>query len=211
MEERVERSGGYYERVDKNTKSASLCSALIDQLEAKLADLEDRNRRSNLRMVGLEKNSECSDAAAFLMKSLPRWFPFLADKEIEVMHDHRIYNSVLKTLIFNLLQYSDSQSILQAARKNPLTLSGKEIKLFPDYSNYTAQCRKGFSQLIGWARPQGLQTFPKNICLKLQQTLRSSWIFWGLLVWAQCPSSSLKGWNMMEEDLSPGTSDWSSS
>ncbi|RXM35081.1 hypothetical protein EOD39_4345 [Acipenser ruthenus] len=75
-------------------------------------------------MVGLEENSEGSDAAAFLMKSLPQWFPSLADKEMEVMRDHRIYNSGLKTLIFNLLQYSDRQSILQVARKNPLTLSG---------------------------------------------------------------------------------------
>ncbi|MGH0132508.1 UNVERIFIED_CONTAM: hypothetical protein FKN15_036778 [Acipenser sinensis] len=92
-----------------------------------MADLEDRNRCPNLRMVGLEENSEGSDAVAFLMKFLPQWFQSLADKKIEVMCAHCIYNGQPKTndrprnLIFNLLQYSDRQSILQAARKNPLS------------------------------------------------------------------------------------------
>ncbi|MGH0117591.1 UNVERIFIED_CONTAM: hypothetical protein FKN15_005093 [Acipenser sinensis] len=206
-------------RVDKHTKSASLCSTRLDQLEAKTADLEDRNRRPNLRMVGLEENSEGPDAAAFLMKSLPQWFPSLADKKIDVMLAHCIYNGRPKTndrprtRIFNLLRYSDHQSILQAARKNPLYLSGKEIKFFPDYSNCMAQHHKGFSQLIGRV-PLNLSTTLKNICLKQQQTLRSSWIRWGLLV-RYGPNILLlplpKGWKTMEEDPSPAASDLSSS
>ncbi|MGH0139897.1 UNVERIFIED_CONTAM: hypothetical protein FKN15_070220, partial [Acipenser sinensis] len=180
------------------------------KLEAKMADLEDRNRRPNLHMVGLEQNSEGSDAAAFLMKSLPQWFPSLADKKMELMHAHRIYNGWPKTnvrprtLIFHLFRYSDHQSILQAARKNPLSLSGKEIKLFPDYSNYTAQRHKGFSQLIGQARSQRLQTFllyPTTLKLihnseeHLFKTAADHEEFLDLLgssgsVWAQRPSSS---------------------
>ncbi|MGH0176482.1 UNVERIFIED_CONTAM: hypothetical protein FKN15_073076 [Acipenser sinensis] len=153
-----------------------------------------------------------------------RWSPSLADKKTVVMRAHCIYNGWPKTndkhrtLIFNLLRYSNRQSILQASSKNPLSLSGKEIKFFPDYSNYTAQRCKGFSQLIGWARSQGLQTFLKNNseehlfktgadAEEFLDSLGSSG-----LVWAQCPSSSSpeKGWNMMEEDPSPGASDLSS-
>ncbi|RXM96667.1 Protein MEMO1 [Acipenser ruthenus] len=72
---------GLCDRVDKNTKSAYLCSTRIDQSEAKMADLEHRNRCPNLRMVALEENHEGSDAVAFLMKSLPQWFQSLADKK----------------------------------------------------------------------------------------------------------------------------------
>ncbi|RXM35101.1 hypothetical protein EOD39_13384 [Acipenser ruthenus] len=102
-------------RVDKNTKLASLCSTRIDQLEAKLADIEDRNRRPNLAC------------------------------------------------------------------------------------NYMAQCRKGLP----------LSTILKNICLKQQQMLRSSWIRWGLLV-RSGPNVLLlplpKGWNMKEEDSNSSSS-----
>lgn len=156
---------GLEKKVEKNARQASLFCDRIDLVEAKMADLEDRSRRANIRVVGLSEGSEGSDAVAFLKRSLTSWFPVL-DKNIEIMRAHRTYsgkNANLpdrpRVLIFSLLRYTDRQSILQAARKKPLVVDGKEVRFFADYSKYTAQRRKKFAHLIGRARSSGIQTF----------------------------------------------------
>ncbi|MGH0134895.1 UNVERIFIED_CONTAM: hypothetical protein FKN15_004461 [Acipenser sinensis] len=129
--------------VNHNKTAITSCEARTDCLESKMADREDRGRRNNLRQVGLKEGDEGSDPIEFLTKSLPLWFPSLSGRAIEIMHAHRIYSYQAKSrdkpcrLIFNLLKYSDRQTILQAARKG----SSHSVAC----SNFTAQCREAFS------------------------------------------------------------------
>ncbi|RXM34544.1 hypothetical protein EOD39_14034 [Acipenser ruthenus] len=51
------------------------CNARIDAMQDKVADLEDRNRRCNIRLVGLPEGVESDDPVRFLQKEIPRWFP----------------------------------------------------------------------------------------------------------------------------------------
>ncbi|KAJ8403563.1 hypothetical protein AAFF_G00348890 [Aldrovandia affinis] len=82
------------------------------------------------------------------------------------MRAHRIYGDKSdnpsdrpRTLIFSLLRYPDRQTVLQAARKFPLIVDGKEISFFTDYSKHTAQSQKNFFQLIKRAYDNGVHAF----------------------------------------------------
>ncbi|MGH0138112.1 UNVERIFIED_CONTAM: hypothetical protein FKN15_016099 [Acipenser sinensis] len=136
-----------------------------DRLESKMADLEDRARQNNLRLVGLKEGDKGSDPTEFLTKSLHLWFPSLSGRAIEIMRAHHIYPSQDKTrnklctLIFNLLKYSDRQAILHAARKDSSRSVPGNIRFFPDFSNFTAQRCKAFSHHIGFAPSRALQAF----------------------------------------------------
>ncbi|KAJ8378291.1 hypothetical protein AAFF_G00244260 [Aldrovandia affinis] len=130
-----------------------------------MADLEDRTKRNNQRLVGLPEGSEGDDAVSYLQISIPKWFPSLAGREFEVMWAHRVYGGGAekavrpRTLILSLLRYSDWQVILRACRAEPLCLTAKDIRFFPISSNYTGQRIRAFSPLVHLAKERGIQAF----------------------------------------------------
>ncbi|KAI4824556.1 hypothetical protein KUCAC02_013060 [Chaenocephalus aceratus] len=94
----------------------------LDMMQLKLADMEDRSRRCNVRNL-----------------------------KGELMRAHRIYSDdrkkqvgATRTLIFNVLRYTTRQDILRAAKKAPLTIDGRRIHFSPDYSSYTVKRRQAF-------------------------------------------------------------------
>lgn len=76
--------------VKGNSSLLSHHEDVLKQLQLKLADMEDRNRRCNLRIVGLAEGVEGSNAVQFLTNSLPEWFPSLGDHNGEIMRAHQI-------------------------------------------------------------------------------------------------------------------------
>ncbi|CAB1413355.1 unnamed protein product [Pleuronectes platessa] len=63
----------------------------LEAMRAKLADMEDRGRRCNVRINGLPEGAEGSNAIQFLIQNLPKWFPSLVNLQGEIMRAHRIY------------------------------------------------------------------------------------------------------------------------
>lgn len=151
--------------IESNSSTLLSHDQTLHAMELKLADMEDRNRRCNIRVTGLEEGLEGSSATQFLARSLPKWFPILDGRQIEIMRAHRIYNDnarnrgVSRTLIFNVLRYPTRQAILQAARKDPLTIGGRRIRFSPDYSSFTVKRRQSFHQAMDAARAKGLDFF----------------------------------------------------
>ncbi|MGH0137496.1 UNVERIFIED_CONTAM: hypothetical protein FKN15_063880 [Acipenser sinensis] len=146
-----------------NKKAIIACEARMDRIEAMMADLENRNLRNNLCLIGLKEGDEGSNPIDFLSKTLPLCFPTLSGKTIEIMRAHRIYSDQSKsrdrprTLIFKLLRYSHRQAVLQAARKNASQSTAGNIRVYPDYKNIMAQCHRALSHPITFARSRGLQ------------------------------------------------------
>lgn len=151
--------------VEANCDTLKDHSHTLRAMEAKLADLEDRNRRCNIRVIGLPERAEGSNATQFLSRSLPEWFPTLRGLQIEIMRAHRIYSDnasnrgANRTLIFNTLRYPTRQAILAASRKNPLSIDGRRIRFSPDYSNHTVKRRQAMHQAMNAARAKGLDFF----------------------------------------------------
>lgn len=151
--------------VGTNSSALDIQGQALNVMERKLADMEDRNRRCNIRVTGLEEGLEGSNAIQFLTRSLPKWFPALAGLPIEIMRAHRIYNDssrnrgISQTLIFNVLRYPSRQAILNAARKDPLSINGRKIRFSPDYSSFTVNRRQAFHKAMDTARAKGLDFF----------------------------------------------------
>uniref|UniRef100_A0A8B9GUN5 L1 transposable element RRM domain-containing protein n=1 Tax=Astyanax mexicanus TaxID=7994 RepID=A0A8B9GUN5_ASTMX len=161
-------------QIKRNTKETTQersCTAKLaenlNKLRAKLAELEDRSRRNNLRLVGLPEGLEGDDAIGFIQKHLPVWIPSLAGRAFEIERAHRVYSGASNTafkpgsLIFKLLRYNDRQLNLAAYRKagSPLVHAQAKLLLFADYSKATAVKQKVFAPHVASLRQRGADTF----------------------------------------------------
>ncbi|KAL1282855.1 hypothetical protein QQF64_001658 [Cirrhinus molitorella] len=139
----------------------------VTALEQQVVDLQDRSRRSNLRLIGLPEGAEKDDPVGFLKRSLPTWLPSLAGKEIEVERAHRVYTRMSsdrakpRVFLFKLLRYMDRELILRAARLHaPVKSSdGATLSFFPDFSPVTAKRRSAFASVRKEMREVGIQNF----------------------------------------------------
>ena len=77
--------------VDSTSRTLDRHDQALQALDLKLADLEDRDRRCNIRITGLEEGLVGSNATHFFTHALRKWFPTLCDVRIEIMRAHRIY------------------------------------------------------------------------------------------------------------------------
>ena len=139
----------------------------------KVAEMGDRSRRSNLRLVGLPESAEGGNAIQFLQDNLPVWIPSLAGEKILIQRAHGIFttrdnSSRPRTLIFRLFHYQDREKILNGARallsapthqtSSEGWTSTSKLLFLPDYSNDTAQRRKAFDAVRKLAN-RGLRPF----------------------------------------------------
>lgn len=138
----------------------------IDELCSKVADMEDRSRRSNLRLVGLREGAEGDNCIAFLKANLSTWIPSVANRDIKIERAHRLYAdrntnvSRPRTIIFKLLDYSDRQAILNGARAVfPVKHGTDTLRFFPDFSADTTKKRKAFAEVRKRIEASGIQTF----------------------------------------------------
>lgn len=150
--------------VGANTNKLAEHDTDLEAVRVKLADMEDRSRRCNVRIIGLPEGTEGSNAIQFLTQNLPKWFPSLSDLQGEIMRAHRIYstgatNVRARTLIFCCLRYTVRQGILAAARKNPPVIAGRKLRFSPDYSAHTLRRRLAFSSTMNQARASGIEFF----------------------------------------------------
>ncbi len=81
-------------RLDVESNSEKLVSqeAMLETMQLKLADMEDRSRRCNVCITRLPEGHEGSNAVQFLTKSLPKWFPTLGNLKGDIMHAYRVYS-----------------------------------------------------------------------------------------------------------------------
>ncbi|KAG8551097.1 hypothetical protein GDO81_018460 [Engystomops pustulosus] len=137
----------------------------IEQLTATLADriedLENRSRRSNLRLVGLPENVQGGSLRKIFEEDLPRALGVGPRKLVE--RAHRIGPPGVnggegttteaaqrpRQVIAKYLNYADKEEILRAYRnlRAPLFIRGQKVLLFADFSVAVMRKRKLFSPL----------------------------------------------------------------
>lgn len=112
-------------------------------LARKVEDLENRSRRNNVRLVGLEEKKEGRDMCAFLATWIPEVLGadnFPAPMPIERAHRvgalrHDGPNQRSREIIIKFLNFTDKMQVMRAARKmNTLIYEGKKVMFFPDFS-----------------------------------------------------------------------------
>lgn len=125
----------------------------LASLSHKLDDLENRSRRSNLRLVNLPEKVENPDAVAFLEKWLPEALgpaTFPAPPIIERAHripgrSQSSRSSPPRVLIMKFLNFQDKVRVMRAARvKGKIMYGDQEVRFFPDLSADLHRQRRRF-------------------------------------------------------------------
>lgn len=159
---------------DTEDTTAQLKSKVTD-LETKMKvltekneDLENRSRRSNIRLIGLPENTEGKDAETFL----ERWLPDVLGAEIfpspvRIERAHRIPSGSVKStspaspprpLILKFLNFRDKVRVMKAAQeKGKVMHENRQVKFFSDFSAEVQRQRKAYDSVKQILRSQGIQ------------------------------------------------------
>ncbi len=135
----------------------------LERLTEKMTDMEDRNRRNNVRLVGLPEGAEGSNVAGFLRVDLSKWIPSLGGRDIEIDRAHRVCDGGRgRVLSTSVLGWRDRSGILGGARRAyPVGCAQDSVTLlfFPDFSPATTIGRGAFGPVLERMTSLGLRPF----------------------------------------------------
>ena len=124
-----------------------------ENIHNKLVELEDRSRRSNIRIDGIKEHNkvgweECERRVHSMLKELLH----IGNVEIERAHRAgRKNRNKLTTIVCKLLQFKDKQNILRKAK----LLIGTNIFINEDYCQDTVDYGKELWEEVKVLRSQG--------------------------------------------------------
>lgn len=136
----------------EKTKIAAL-EKRVSELTSKVDDLENRSRRSNLRLVNLPEKIEKGNAAAFLENWLPTVLgPETFPAPLIIERAHRLpgapHSSAPRVMIMKFLNFQDKSRVMQAARKKgKIMFEGHQVMFFQDISTELHKKRKRFDDV----------------------------------------------------------------
>lgn len=121
----------------------------VAQVRMKNEDLEGRQRRNNIRIVGVKEGpGSCSTTSVskLLREALN------LDKDILVDRSHRGMgqnkHGKPRVIVARLHYYQDCLNVLRRARERaPLRYQGEQISIFPDYTETVAKARAAFNNV----------------------------------------------------------------
>nr|XP_014349720.1 PREDICTED: uncharacterized protein LOC106705277 [Latimeria chalumnae] len=133
---------------------------IIENITAKLDDLENRSRHNNLRIVGLPERVEGRDTTSFVQKLLAD----LLNNELDPVGEraHRSLrpklgpNEKSRTIILKMLKSLDKEKLVIAARKKgQLEYRGQKFYIFQDFLADLLRRRAEYNDL--WSKLQTAQ------------------------------------------------------
>lgn len=136
--------------VCQTKKDANNYIAELHKLQLRADELEDRERRKNIRIVNL---------------------PMGIEKDNAVPENHAAKMDP-STMIFQLLWYPHLQAILQGTRKaKPSLPNGTQFEFYPDYSGGTTQRRSAFKGVRAKFRQRGIDNliYPATLWIKVNR------------------------------------------
>lgn len=147
-------------------------------LEMKLDDVENRERRNNIRVLNVPElsNEPPSAVPALLQKVIDELFQEEGGFKVDFDRAHRGANLGRRprVIIARLHRYTDKQKILEKVRsRGHFLFQGQEIVFFPDLSLYTLDRRRECRPLTLWLRDKGVKYrwgFPFSLNFELEDT-----------------------------------------
>lgn len=178
-----QRLGQVEDTVESHGADLRALKTKIRALEYKSEDAENRNRRNNLRIVGLVEGAEGKCPTEFiegLLRSLlpgAQFSPFYA-----VERAHRIPpkpgppGAPPHTFILKFLNFRDRDEVLRADRvQGEIRHQNNKLLIFPDYSVETQKLRRSFDQVKAAMRLKGIRysvLFPARLRVQDGETTR---------------------------------------
>ncbi|XP_068111018.1 uncharacterized protein [Hyperolius riggenbachi] len=178
----------------------------LTQLESRAEDAENRNRRNNLRIVGIPEGAEGSDAVSFLEELLQQLLPDAKlSKFFAIERAHRLATrkknppgAPPRPMIFKLLNYKDRDAILSASRiVGDLHYENTRLMIFPDFTNETQKLRRSFQQAKTKLREREI-TYAMLFPARLRVQYNDEALFFdkpeGVITWLESlPANSYSG------------------
>lgn len=183
IKEVAERVKKAEERTFRGLNTRLLVCGLVQNhwklLMEKDDDMENRNRRNNLRIVGLPEN-EGRDAGGFLEKWLPTLLELDANAPLALERAHRVgpprrqmVNAAVpppRTLIMKFLNYRQKEQVLRAAKaKGKLIYKDQSIRFYPDVSAEIHKKQRAYDEVRRRLCDKGINkhriVFPSRLLL----------------------------------------------
>ena len=147
------------------TKAEEYSNAERMKMQEKLRDMEDRNRRNNLRVDGIEEleGEDCEQLMTKLFEGQ------LGVMNVVIERAHRVGETKEdreRTIVLKLLNYKDKINILRNARK----LKGSGIYINEDFSRQTMLIRRELRAEMRELREQGIYAVIKYDQLYVDRT-----------------------------------------
>lgn len=149
----AERRVSDVEDVLENT-NATLHSAIkrIAFLESKTDDLENRGRRKNLRVLGVQEGAEGKQSLFDFMNSmLPRWLGLSSETTFTLERVHRTLAPAgpnqNRAILVRFLKFQEKEFVYREARRRDITHEGAKIKVVQDLSAETVRVRRSFNAI----------------------------------------------------------------
>ena len=148
------------QQLETNNKKDDEALKFSDIIQEKVAELEDRSRRNNLRFSGIEEDGENESWEQSEQKVRTLLNDKLGIEEVNIERAHRSGNSkngenTKRTIIVKLLNYKEKQCILDAFHKNKLWT--QRIYINEDFSGPTLAKRRELFKEVKELRDKGIK------------------------------------------------------
>lgn len=121
----------------------------VESLKAKLADLEDRNRRNNVKFRGIPESVVPSELASYIQSLIKAVLPSTTTHDLIIDRAHRLPkpkglpDAVPRDTIARIHFFHVKEELMLTARKlQQLPDPFQQVKLFTDLSQATLQARR---------------------------------------------------------------------
>lgn len=120
------------------------------QLTERLQDYDNRGRRKNLRIIGLQKNLEGTNPTKFVESWIPQLLQLNTKAGcVKLERAHRLpgpqTSRFPRAMIVRFHNFSDRQRVMDAARR--IKEDGARIHFFPDFAAATQKRRRESDQV----------------------------------------------------------------
>lgn len=181
----------------------------IPQLKSKMADLEDRSRRNNIKIRGIPETVKPPDLNAYFQNILQEMLPDATVTDLSIDRIHRLPkpkhlpDHLPRDTIARIHFYQTKEKFLQCMRKPDNALPCIQgLSFFTDLSAYTMQRRKNLATITKplknhhiayrWAYPAKLLITKDGKTFPVQTVEDGIWLLkdWDILDKAEDPPSS---------------------
>uniref|UniRef100_A0A3Q2XDV2 L1 transposable element RRM domain-containing protein n=1 Tax=Hippocampus comes TaxID=109280 RepID=A0A3Q2XDV2_HIPCM len=145
------------------------------KLQQKVADLEGRSRRNNIRIWGLKEGVEGDSTTDYVDKLIHKELGISEDIQLEIQRAHRALapkaqlNKPPRAMIVNFLRFNIKENVLKTAWRTPLQVEGNRVTFDHDYTTEVAAKRREYA---------GLKKILKEKRIRFQSLMDTLMVHW---------------------------------
>ncbi|KAL1268900.1 hypothetical protein QQF64_034263 [Cirrhinus molitorella] len=191
VKEAEERISGTEDEIVQLRARANSLESQVKKLTDKVDDMENRNRRNNVRLVGLPEKEEGNDACTFLEAWIPKILEMDLSTSLVIERAHRLgpqrnkdarmtrreASTPPRTLIMKFLNFKQKEQVLRVARsKGAIPYKEHTLRFYPDVSAEVHKNQRAYDGVRQKLRERGIGKhriiYPARLLLTHQEKSR---------------------------------------